>query len=48
MFPVEDLEQRFTIVVKLQPRLATAHAKLHTHVLSLLNQSLGKHRQNRR
>ena len=28
-----------------QPRLATAHAKLITHVLGLLNYALGEHRQ---
>ena len=42
--PLEDLEQRFT-VVKAQPRLATAHAKLFTHVLSLSNHAFGEHRQ---
>ncbi|CAN0558302.1 unnamed protein product, partial [Laminaria digitata] len=42
-----DLEQRFITVVKVQPRLATAHAKLFTHVLGLLNHALGEHRQER-
>ena len=45
--PLEDLEQRFTTVVKVQPRLATAHAKLFTHVLSLLIHALGEHRKRR-
>ena len=45
--PLEYLQQRFTTVVKVQPRLAAAHAKLFTHVLSLLNHALGGHRQNR-
>ena len=34
-------------MVKVQPRLATAHAKLFTHVLSLVNHALGEDRQNR-
>ena len=37
---LEDIEQLFTIVVKVQPRLATAHAKLFTDLLGLLNLSL--------
>ena len=37
----------FTTVVKVQPRLATAHAKLSTHVLVLLNHALGEHRLSR-
>ena len=45
--PLEDLEQRFTTVVKVQPRLVTAHAKRFTHVLGLLNHALGENRQNR-
>ena len=45
--PLEYLQQRFTTVVKVQPRLAAAHAKLFTHVLSLLNHALGGHRQSR-
>ena len=36
----EDLEQRFTTVVKVRPRLTTAHGKLFTHVLSFLNHAL--------
>ena len=43
--PLEDLQQRFVTVVKVQPRLATAHAKLITRVLGLLNHALGKRRQ---
>ena len=43
--PLEDLHQRFIIVVKVQPRLATAHAKLITHKLGLLNHALVGHRQ---
>ena len=45
--PLEDLEQRFTTVVKVQSRLATTHAKLFTHVLGLVAYVLGEHRQNR-
>lgn len=46
--PLQDLKQRFVAVVKkVQPTLATAHAKLFTHVLGLLNHALGEHRQNR-
>ena len=44
---LEDLEQRFFNVIKVQSRLATAHAKLFTHVLGLLNHALGEHRQNK-
>ena len=40
-----DLQQRLVTVVKVQPRLATAHAKRITHVLGLLNHALGEHRQ---
>ena len=43
--PLEDLQQSFATIVKVQPRLATAHAKLVTHVLCLLNHALGDHRQ---
>ena len=42
----EDLKQRFVTVVKVQLRLATAHAKLIAHMLGLLNHTLGHHRQN--
>ena len=42
---LEDLEQRFITVVKFQPRLATAQAKLFTHVLGFLNHAFGEHRQ---
>ena len=42
---LEDLQQRFATVVKVQPRLATTHAKLVTHVLGLPNHALGEHRQ---
>ena len=45
--PLEDLEQRFTTVVEVQPRFATAHAKLFAHMLGLLNHALGEHRKNR-
>ena len=45
--PLEDLQQRFVTVIKVQSRLVTAHAKLITHVLGLLNHALGKHRPNR-
>ena len=41
------LQQRFITVVKVQPGLATAHAKLPTHMLGLLNHTLGAHRPNR-
>ena len=41
------LQQRFITVVKVQPGLATAHVKLLTHVLSLLNHALGAHRPSR-
>ena len=41
---LEDLEQRFITAVKVQPRLAIAHAKLFTYVLGLLNHALGEHR----
>ena len=43
--PLEDLHQRFVTVPKVQSRLATAHAKLITHVLGLLSHTLGEHRQ---
>ena len=43
--PLEDLQQRFVTAVKVQPRLATAHAKLITRVPGLLNHTLGEHRQ---
>ena len=33
--PLDDLQQRFITVVKVQPGLVTAHAKLFTHVLGL-------------
>ena len=42
---LKDFEQRFVTVVKVQPRLATAHAKLTTHAVGLLNHALGEHRQ---
>ena len=45
--PLEDFELRFTTVVKVQPRLATPHAKLSTHVVGLLNHALGEHRLSR-
>ena len=44
---LEQLQQRFNTVVKVQPGLATAHTKLVTHVLGLLNHALGAHRPNR-
>ena len=44
---LEDVEQRFIIVVKVQPKLAAAHAKLFPHVFGLLNHALGQHRQNK-
>ena len=44
---LEQLQQRFITVVKVQPGLATAHAKLLTHMLGLLNHALGAHRPNR-
>ena len=34
-------------MVKLQPKLATVHAKLFTRVLGLLDHALGEHRRNR-
>ena len=45
--PLEDLEELFTIVIKAQPSLAIAHVKPFAHMLSLLNQGLREHRQNR-
>ena len=45
--PLGDVELRFTTVVKVQLRLATAHVKLSTHVLALLNHALGEHRLSR-
>ena len=36
--PLEDFQQRFATVVKVQPRLATAHTKRITHVRGLINQ----------
>ena len=44
---LEDIEQRVITVVKVQLRLANAHAKLFTHVLDLFNHALGEHRQDR-
>ena len=50
--PLDDVSleqlQRFLTVVRVQPGLATAHAKLPTHMLGLLNHTLGAHRPNRR
>ena len=46
-FSLEDLEQRFITVVKVQPRLAAAHAKLFSQVLGLLNHALVDNQQNR-
>ena len=43
--PLEDLQQVFVTVVKVQPRLVTANAKTITHLLGLLNHALGAHRQ---
>ena len=45
--PLEDLQQRFVAVTKVQSRFVTAHAKLITHALGLLNHALEEHRQNR-
>ena len=49
--PLDDVSleqlQRFLTVVRVQPGLATAHAKLPTHMLGLLNHTLGAHRPNR-
>lgn len=44
---LDDLEQCFITVVKVQLRLASAHAKLCTLVLGLLNQALGHDHQTR-
>ena len=44
---LEQLQKRFITVARVQPRLATAHAKLLTHVLGLLNHALGEPRPNR-
>ena len=44
---LENLEQRYITVIKVQPMLVTAHAKLFTYVLGLLNHALGEHRQDR-
>ena len=44
---LEQLQQRFITVVKMQPGLATAYATGLTHVLGLLNHALGAHRPNR-
>ena len=41
--PLDGLQQRFVAGVKVQPKLTTAHAKLMTHVLGLLNHALGEH-----
>lgn len=38
--PLEDLERPFITVVQVQPRLATAHAKLFAQVLGLLDHAL--------
>ena len=40
--PLGDLEQRFTTVVKVQPRLPPARTKLFTHVFRLLSHVLGE------
>ena len=50
--PLDDvshkhLQQRIITVVKVQQGLATAHAKLLTHALGLLNHALGAHRPNK-
>ena len=45
---LKDLEQGFITVVKVQPRLASAHTNLFTHMLDLLTQALGQHRQKRK
>lgn len=47
-FSFEDLEQRFITVVKIQPRLVTAHAKVFTHALGPLIHALGERRQHYR
>ena len=44
---LEQLQQRFITVVRVQPGLPTTHAKLLAHVLGLLNHVLGAHRANR-
>ena len=44
---LEDLKQRFVTVVEVQPRLDTAHTKLFTHALGLLNHALVDNQQNR-
>ena len=45
MSPLRTSNIASSLFVKVQPRLATAHAKLITHVLGLLNHALGEHRQ---
>ena len=47
MMSLEQLQQRFITVVRVQPGLASAHAKLLAHVLGLVNHALGTHRPNR-
>ena len=45
--PLAHLQLRFIAVVNVQPALVTAHAKLLTHMLGLLNHALGAHPPNR-
>ena len=40
---MNELQMRFITVVKVQPKLATANAKLIIYSLGLINQALGAH-----
>ena len=44
---LQQLQQRFITVGKVQPGLAAAHAKIPTHMLRLQNHALRSHRPNR-
>ena len=44
MFPVRTSNNASSLFIQVQSRLATADAKLITHVLGLLNHALGEHR----
>ena len=41
---LNDLQMQFIAVVKVQPQLATIHAKLITHFFGFVNHALGAHR----
>ena len=44
---MDDLRQRFATGKKVQPQLASAHARVSIHVLGILNHAMGEHRPNR-